>query len=297
MDWMKMPPLAALRAFCAFAESRNLVQAGAALNVSHAAISQQLRALEKHLGVALLDRRGRALQLTAEGEELARALQSGFARIHQAVEDLTSAGQARPLHVTCTPTFAANWLMPRLAQFRDAHPDIDLVIDPTGGLVDPVPGGVDLALRFGQGQWPGLEAEMLVRSGLVVLAAPGLVPGDRAAAPEELLHYPWIEELGTTEATQWLALRGIGGARVRTRIALPGNLLLDGARDGQGIAVTVRVFAEPDLQAGRLVELFSDDSGKGYHIVTHPSPLRRPARAFIRWLKQQDPAPAAITKG
>ncbi len=283
-----MPPLAALRAFSAFADSRNLVDAGAALNVSHAAVSQQLRLLEKHMGLKLLDRRGRAMQLTAEGEELARALQTGFARISQAVEDLTSAREARPLHVTCTPTFAANWLMPRLAQFRTAQPDIDLVIDPTGGLVDPTPGGVDLGLRFGTGGWPGVESEMLVRSGLVILAAPDLVPGNRVTAPEDLLSYPWIEELGTTEATQWLRKRGIDDAKIRTRIALPGNLLLDGARDGQGIAVTVRVFAEPDLQAGRLVELFCEEEGTGYHIVTHPSPLRRPARAFIRWLKQQD---------
>ena len=136
MDWLSLPPMAALRAFAAFSETGNVVQAGAALNVSHAAISQQLRALEAHLGAALLDRSGRALALTAEGAHLARALQLGFGAIQTAVQEISTASAARPLHVTCTPMFATHWLMPRLPGFQAEHPGIELVLDPSGRVVE-----------------------------------------------------------------------------------------------------------------------------------------------------------------
>lgn len=286
MDWLRMPPLAALRAFAAFAETGNVAAAGRALNVSHAAISQQLRALEGHLGAVLLDRSGRGLALTAEGRHLARALELGFGAIGAAVEELSRDSAARPLQVTLTPTFAVHWLMPRLASFRDAHPGIDLVLDPRGDLSDPAPGAVDLAIRYGRGDWPGLEAELLLPAPLSVVAAPGLLKGRSVTCPEDLLDLPWLEELGTTEASKWLHDNGVEG-RVHTAMTLPGNLLLDAVREGQGVAVVVRPFTEPDLKAGRLAELFASDSGRGYYIVTRPGVLRPPAKAFATWLRRQ----------
>ena len=286
MDWLRMPPLAALRAFAAFAETGNVAAAGRALNVSHAAISQQLRALEGHLGAVLLDRSGRGLALNAEGQHLARALELGFGAIGAAVEELSRDSAARPLQVTLTPTFAVHWLMPRLASFRAAHPEIDLVLDPRGDLADPAPGGVDVAIRFGKGDWPGLAAELLLPAPMSVVAAPGLLDGRSVTCPEDLLGLPWLEELGTTEASKWLREHGVDG-RVRTRLTLPGNLLLDAVREGQGVAVAVRPFIEADLTAGRLAELFTSDGGRGYHIVTRPGVLRPPAKAFAAWLKRQ----------
>ena len=158
MDWLKFPPLASLRAFAAFTEKRNVVQAGEALNVSHAAISQQLCALETFLGVALLDRSGKSLTLTADGEHLARAVQLGFGAISSAVSDLVQSGSDRPVHVSLTSSFAASWLMPRLPAFRSEHPDIDLVLDPSPELVELRPGGVDVAIRYGAGGWPGVQS-------------------------------------------------------------------------------------------------------------------------------------------
>ncbi|KIC11929.1 LysR family transcriptional regulator [Leisingera sp. ANG-M1] len=286
MDWLNMPPMAALRAFAAFAESGNVVQAGAALNVSHAAISQQLRALEAHLGVALLDRRGRALELTSDGAHLARALQLGFGAIQAAVQEISQAGAARPLHVTCTPMFAAHWLMPRLPGFQAEHPDIEMVLDPSGGIVELKPGGVDIALRYGDGNWPGLAAEMLLASPVAVIAAPGLLDGRRVSAPEDLLDLPWLEELGTTEATHWLRAHGVQEALRGPRTRMPGNLLMQAVRAGQGVAVSVRCFVEEDLAAGRLVELFTEADGRGYHIATRQGVLRPEARSFATWLRR-----------
>ncbi|MEP1330149.1 LysR family transcriptional regulator [Pseudophaeobacter sp.] len=287
MDWLTLPPLAALRAFAAFAEHGNVSKAGAALNVSHAAISQQLRSLEEQLGAVLVDRSARALSLTSDGQHLAQALLLGFGAIQTAVSDIGTRGAVRPLHISCTPMFAANWLMPRLAEFRARNPEIDLVLDPSGELVQLSPGGIDIALRYGDGSWPGLEAEILLASPMVVVAAPDLLQGQQVCAPEDLLDFPWLEELGTTEAAHWLRSRGVADAIRGSRIKLPGNLLMQAVREGQGVAVGVRDFVSEDIDAGRLLELFVENQGRGYHIVTRPGVQRTQARQFIAWLRRQ----------
>ncbi|WP_281973104.1 LysR family transcriptional regulator [Ruegeria faecimaris] len=287
MNWMDMPPLAALRAFSAFAETGNVVQAGASLNVSHAAISQQLRALEKHLDLALLDRSGKSMTLTAEGKVLARALYLGFGAIGAAVTDLKRTTEDRPVHVSLTASFAASWLMPRLPAFQAEHPGIHLALDPSPRLVDLRPGGVDLAIRYGAGDWPDVTAELLLQSPIVIVAAPSLLTGRAPVTPKALSRLPWLEEFGTTEATQWLARHGVDHSPGAGRIALPGNLLLEGVRAGQGVTATVRHFVEADIIAGRLVELFREPDGRGYHIVTGNMPLRPGVKIFIRWLRRQ----------
>jgi len=287
MDWRKLPPLSALRAFAAFSQTGNVTLAGSALNVSHAAISQQLRALETHLGVTLLDRSSRALSLTVEGNQLARALDLGFGAIGAAVQELKAADAHRPLHISCTSTFAASWLMPRLPDFRDKHPEINLMLDPSPELVSFKPGGVDLAIRYGEGGWPGLEVELLLASPMVIVAAPGLLPATGQVTPADLANYPWLEELGTTESTAWLETYGVQMSDEVSRVQVPGNLLLDGVRSGQGVVVTVRFFVEEDLRSGRLVELFCEESNNGYHIVTRPGVLRPTARKFVQWLRRQ----------
>ncbi len=287
MDWLRMPSLASLRAFHAFAETGNVVQAGVLLNVSHAAISQQLRALEKHLAAALLDRSGKSMTLTPAGEKLARALQLGFGAIGDAVADLMHLAEDRPVHISLTASFAASWLMPRLPAFQLDHPDIPLVLDPSPDLVSLRPGGVDVAIRYGDGNWPGLESELLLQSPIVIVAAPSLLRGRLSMTPDELSQLPWLEELGTTEATSWLARQGVEHGPRAGRIVLPGNLVLEGLRAGQGVTVTARHFVEPDIKTGRLVELFCEPGERGYHIVTGDMPLRPAVKVFVGWLRRQ----------
>ena len=208
MNWRDLPPLASLRAFSAFSQSGSVKLAGVALNVSHAAISQHLRALEAHLGLSLVDRSGRALSLTQEGDQLARALDLGFGAIGAAVQDLKGADADRPLHISCTSSFAASWLMPRLPGFRALHPEINLMLDPSPELVILKPGGIDLAIRYGRGDWPGLEVETLLASPMVIVAAPGLLKTKGKITPVELANYPWLDELGTTESTNWAEAYG-----------------------------------------------------------------------------------------
>ena len=284
MDWRSLPSLSALRAFSAFAECGSVAQAGRALSVSHAAISQQLRALEARLDLSLVDRSGPRPQLTPEGQQLAKALQEGFGTIAEAIAALSSEGDARPLQISTTPGFAVAWLMPRLPAFREAHPETGLSIDPSSSVVSLVPGGVEVALRYGDGSWPGLDARLLVRSPLAVVAAPELVGTRRYETPACLRGLPLLKELGTSEASDWFTRNGIVGDRAQGVTVLPGNLMIEAARRGQGVAVTARVSVQEDIVAGRLRLLFEDSAEKGYYTVTRPGVMRPALRAFITWL-------------
>lgn len=277
MDWTSLPPLPALRAFAAYAETGSVQRAGAALNVSHAAISQQIRNLESHLGLGLLDRSRRSMALTEEGARLAQALSDGFGRIAQELSALTGAEAERPLMITTTPSFASSWLMPRLARFREAHPEISLMIDPSAKVAPLEPGGVDLALRYGSGQWPGLEAELLVESPIALVGSPRLVGEREITDPSDLTEYHWLQELGTNEASEWFSQFGIDRDARRGISSLPGNLMLEAARQGHGIAITARVFADDDIAAGTPAAFVRGHTQKG--LLSGDPPRRHAASA------------------
>lgn len=286
--WSDLPPLAALRAFTAFAQNKNLVAAGEALGVSHAAVSQQLRLLEQHLNLPLVDRSGRALALTPQGETLANATVMGFEKMAAVCRDLKGVVADRPLHVTTSPTFAASWLMPNLPDFRAQNPEIDILIDPTPSLKDPTLGGVDLAVRYGSGPWDGLENTLWMPSAVVVVGSPRLLKGCENPSPEDMRALPWLEELGHTEGSDWLRNHGVHKEITGGKVQVPGNLLLQGALDGQGLAVTVDVFVSAEVAAGRLVVVSKQSrSGTGYHLVTLPGVHRPPLRKFLAWLKRR----------
>ncbi|WP_432817194.1 LysR family transcriptional regulator [Sulfitobacter sp. JB4-11] len=289
MDWRDLPPLSALRAFAAFAEEGGVVAAGDALGVSHAAISQQLRSLETHLDLVLLDRSGRALSLTPDGRQLAEAARAGFGGMIHTAQVLTGARAAQPLHISLTPTFAASWLMPRLPRFREKFGNVDLMLNPTPKLADLGPDGVDLAIRHGTCDWPGLDCEMLVQSPIVVVAAPALVGAEGPPPkPADLARLPWLEELGRSEADGWLEQQGVRREAGFGMTQLPGNLLLEGARSGQGVAVTVRCFVEDDIAAGRLRVIAVEEArGAGYYLVKRPGVMRPALKSFVQWLRRE----------
>jgi len=285
-----LPPLAALRAFEAAARHLNFSAAGRELNVTHVAVGQQVRRLEEHLGAALMVRNGRRLELTPDGSWLAGRLIDSFDGIREALSGFRAAAEHRPLKVTLTPLFAANWLMPRLAEFRAEHPEIELMLNPSPERVDLRREDYDLAIRFGSGDWPGVEAEPFIPSGFVVVAAPKLVEGVTIARPEDLARLPWVLQHGTDEFDVWLAAHDVRVTGKHDVTHLPGYMLLAAARDGQGIALTSRVLVEDDLKTGRLVGLFADDGyggmRAGYYLVRRPGPMRKAVSDFVRWLKR-----------
>jgi len=288
MNLRDLPPLAALRAFAALAETRSVSAAGALLNVSHAAVSQQIRALEAHLGLKLVTRDGRGIALTPQGAQLGDTVREAFQAIGRQIDEMTGADADRPVQVTTTPTFAASWLMPRMGDFRIKHPEIDLLLNPTADVVELAPGGIDLAIRFGAGAWPGYDARLLVRTPFVVAAAVSLIGATQIDSPADLLQFPWLQEIGTEDSAEWLARHGVTGTRVKGMTRVPGNLLLEGIRSGQGVAATTRAAIEADVAQGRVRVLFEEDTPhSGYYIVTRPGPLRPAAKTFATWLRRQ----------
>jgi len=291
MDWRTLPPLAALRAFAALAQEGSFARAGSVLNVSHAAVSQQVRALEDRLGTPLVQRQGRGSVLTPAGLQLAATLETAFLAIRRAVDEITGADAARPLQVSMTPSFAVSWLMPRISEFRHRHPEIELMLNPTPELVDLAPGGIDVAIRFGGGNWTGLQSELLLSTNFVMVAARSLIGSRTISDPHQILDLPWLQELGTNEMSNWLRQRGVLAPKTGNITHLPGPLLLEALRSGEGVTATSMTFVERDVAEGRLVVLFEDlRPDAGYYIVTRPGVMRPPLKAFVGWLRRHAPA-------
>ena len=285
-NWRSLPSLSALRAFTAFAEQPTLERAGAAIGVTHAAISQQIRGLERELGLRLAERAGRSLVPTAEGRLLAQALAEGFGRIEAAIATLKEADGSRPLRVSTTPTFAGSWLVPRLPDFNASHPGIALAIDATPDL-RRLPEDADVAVRYGHGAWHGVESRCLLQTPIVVVAAPSILPPDRAPALEAAEGLPWLQEIGTNETSALFASRGLMRQKSAGITSMPGNLVLDAARNGQGMAVVTRAFVEADIDAGRLVVLHENREREGYFLVVPTGPQRESVRFFCDWVLRQ----------
>lgn len=291
MEWSGLPPLSMLRAFEAAARLGGFSAAGRELNVTHAAISQHVRALEERLGAELMRRQGRRVTLTEDGRLLADGLSAGLATIKMSLEAFEARNRARPVVVTLTPAFASGWLTPRLGAFRRAHPEIELVLDPTARLVDFGAAEVDLGVRFGNGDWEGLDSRRLLASTMVIVAAPSLLAelGRPVETPADLRDLPWIQEVGVDEWPVWLRNNGVPVEAGAMTAHLPGYMALDALREGQGVGMTAKVIVEKDLAAGRLHALFETGSEPeiGYYLVRRPGPMRPGVQTLHDWLVAQ----------
>jgi LysR family glycine cleavage system transcriptional activator len=284
MDWLKLPPLNSLRAFSVVAENSSYTLAADRLNVTHAAVSQQVKALENRLGVVLVTRTGRGIELTNEGALLARDLDIGFATIGRGVERLSEGAENRPVQVTMSPAFAVEWLMPRIMEFQYNNPDITLMLNPTSEVVELKPGGIDVAIRYRDRRRPHPNVEPVLISDMIVIGTPSLVGGRDLRDPASLTGLPWLQELGTNEAAEWFTYHGVVPEQPLTVNHMPGNLIMDAVRRGDGITYTARAFFRDDLEVGKVVELFSEPSFGVYYVETLPRPMRPAVRTFLDWL-------------
>ena len=287
MSWADLPSLNSLRAFASVAEAGSYSRAGADLNVSHAAVCQQVKALEARLGVALLVREGRGLRLTDEGAALARQVAQGLATIREGVEALTKADAGRPIQVTMSPAFAVSWLMPRIMDFQHRHPEMTLMLSPTAQIIELRPGGIDLAIRYGNGRWRDMKVTPLLLPDMVVVGSRELLGRRKVTDLAVLAKLPWLQELGTNEVAQWMARHGIVPRQPPMITHMPGNLIMEAVRRGDGLTYTARCFVEREIQSGKLVVLSSERNAGGYYIVMRPGVPRPPVRAFVKWLKLQ----------
>ena len=288
MDWRDIPSLPALRAFEVAARLGSYSAAAAELNVTHAAVAQHVRALEKDFGTALMRREGRGMAPTAAGARLAQHLSDGFGTIGAGVRALRQDRGDRPLAVTTTFSFAEGWLMPRLPKFWAAHPDIVLSITPSTRVVDLVRDGYDLALRYGAGDWAGHTAELLVESDNIVVGPPAH-SARRTRHIADLADLPWLFETHFTEYRAWAAREGLPMDGLTLRELDTINLVLSVLRAGGGIAVVGRAVVQDDLRRGALALLYESTRAAppGYHIVTHRGVPHPHAATFRRWLRAE----------
>lgn len=288
IDWKRMPPLTALRAFAATAREGGFSAAARRLNVTHAAVQQQVRSLESDLGVALVWRDGRQLHLTPEGERFAVALGDGFSMIQTAVEALRAQHGERPLTVTLPPAFASEWLMPRLARFWKRHPEIALSLLPEPRTIDLREIGANLGIRFGIGRWPGVISEFLTAAPQVVVAAPELLGGRTKLSLREMSMLPWVREGDWPEQMQLLESIGLKPAALKFVDFPNEELALAAAREGIGLHLETEALIGEDLKLGWLVKIHElSDESLGYYLVRPPGPVSAAARTFIDWLKAE----------
>ncbi len=300
MDWSALPPLSSLKAFEAAARHLSFSVAGRELNVTHAAVAQQVRRLEEWLASDLIYREGRGLALTEQGQLLSARLTQGFETLAEGLEELSRREEARAVKISMTPSFAGSWMMGRLGAFRSAHPEIELMLSPSPHLVDLKRDGFDLAIRFGRGDWPGLVVDPFLPSRFRIVAAPELLGGKRLENPADLAKLPWINELGLDELGTWLQSRGLEGIKAEQGVLhLPGHMVQQAVREGQGVACTAGVFVEEDIREGRLVSLFDNDEDEetGYFLVRRTGPLRGALKTVVGWLKAEARADAARRPG
>ncbi|QXH48757.1 LysR family transcriptional regulator [Pseudomonas xanthosomatis] len=286
-------PLLALRAFSETTRLGSLKAAAERMGVTPGAISQQIRLLEDRLGVTLLTRSRYGVQLTEAGSSLYPGLSRGFGQIESALLDLQALTRSNTLTISTQPSFASSWLVPRLPDFNAQYPQIDVRVQSTAELVDLLRDPVDIALRHGLGDYPGVESIPLLAPVLLPVASPGLLAGGPALdEPKDCLHYPLLQDADRADWSLWLKAHGVEpDSRSRRGPSFDEDLLLlRAAASGQGIALVQAQHAEEDLASGRLVVALDRPwpSRFAYYLVARKENLERPhLQAFVGWIRGQ----------
>lgn len=292
---MKLPPLAPLRAFEAAGRHLSFTRAAAELHVTQGAISQQVKQLEEQLGFALFRRLPRKLELTDKGRALHDVVGSALRQISDKVETLQAPEGNRPVTVSVVPSFAVKWLIPRLTQFRRSHPDMAIRVDADHRRVDLRASEVDLGVRFTGRSFPDLHVVELFRDRVFPVCSPDLVRDGRAPRrPEDLRHAVLLHDNAAmwdqseSDWEYWIKAVGLDGVEARSGPGFTqGDMVLQAAILGDGVALTRSSLAELDLASGRLVKPLdiSIPCPWAHYVVCLEEALNRPNVAiFYEWL-------------
>lgn len=306
MGMRSIAHLNALRAFEASARHQSFSLAAQELNVTPAAVGQLVRTLEDWLGSPLFVRStsGRARLVTTEvAEQALPDIRAGLERLAVGLERLRSGSAGGVLTVTVSPAFAAKWLLPRIERFQAAWPETDLRLDTSLKPVDFVAQRIDVGVRYGRGQWPGLAAEKLMDEEVYPVCAPALLATATLQAPGDLRGQVLIHDQSVDTSTgfaswqAWLRHAGVQGVPTDRGLRINNSAaVLQAAIDGQGVALARSVMAHDDLAAGRLVRLFPQvrlDSALAYYVVYRPECIAQPkVAAFRDWLLREAHGPA-----
>jgi len=291
----RLPPLNSLRAFDAVARHMSFQKAAAELFVTPAALSYQIRQLEDHLGLKLFHRLNRAIKLTDQGRLIAPGLRDGFGRLSDTMKQLNRKRDGNILVISAGPAFTAKWLAPRLYRYMSLHPEVDTRISASLKLVDLATDDVDIAIRFGSGNYPGCQSLKFADEFVTPLCSPSLMSGKfPLKQPEDLINHTLIHdnthmgvfELGNWQ--DWLNMAGVKGVDLERGLRFNvADHAQDAAVAGGGVVLGRKVLAQGDLESGRLVAPFDleIEAEFAFYVVTHKSRSDCPViGGFVDWL-------------
>jgi LysR family transcriptional regulator, glycine cleavage system transcriptional activator len=285
----RLPPLNALRVFDAAARHLNFTKAADELFVTQAAVSHQIKSLEGFLGLKLFRRCNRSLLLTEEGQSYYIDIKDIFTSINEATRKLQARSAKGPLTVSLPPSFAIQWLVPRLSGFNAAYPGIDVRIQAVDREEDKLADDVDVAIFYGRGNWTGLCTERLYAEFLLPVCAPSLLMGEHGLkVPADLTDHTLLHD---TSRRDWMAYtRQLGVPQINVQqgpIFSHSAMVVQAAVHGQGIALVNNVMAQSEIEAGRLVRPFNDVlvSKNAFYLVCHDSQAEvGKIAAFRQWI-------------
>ncbi len=292
----RLPSLTALRAFEAAARHLSFVRAAAELHVTPAAISQQVRGLEEHLGLPLFRRRARGLVLTDAGASYLPGVSEGFDRLAHATEHLQGADLKGRLSISVLPSFGVAWLAQRLPDFWSRYPEIDLHVDASPDLIDFADGAYDLAVRYGHGRYPGLRATLLMTENVYPVCSPTLLHGPNALRrPRDLRHHTLLHDFGDRHDEPGLSwrswLRELGVPAIDPTAGpkfADSTAMLRTVETGAGVMIGRSALVDDLLLSGRLVRPFpvSRPADFAYYMVVPEATADVPKIAAMRdWLR------------
>jgi LysR family glycine cleavage system transcriptional activator len=294
----RLPSLNALRAFEAAGRHLSFSKAAEELHVTPAAVGHQVKVLEQDLGAVLFDRLNRALQLTPAGQSLLPGVSDVFYRLTETVETFRRRDANRPLTVSMPPSFGASWVIPRLERFRARHPDIDIRLDADNRVVDLIHDDVDVGLRYGLGDYPGMRVDSLLSEEVFPVCSPRLLQGEHPLRGLEdlrwhtLLHVDgYAQDDYWPDWNMWLRSAGMSDLEVRRGLHFSQTTLaLQAAVGGQGVALGSRVLAGNELAHERLVRPFTHGSRMSFaYYMVCPEALADEPRiaAFREWIIEE----------
>lgn len=293
----RLPPLDTLRVFEAAARLKSFKEAGDELNVTSSAVSHRISALEEELDTVLFVRQVRKIEVTPEGERLAAGVRRALAEIRRAIASIDRRDGAR-LRISAIPSHVTRWLAPRLHRFQRVHPDIEIQIVADLALVDLKQRTIDVALRFGTGNYPEAITEKLMDDAVVLVASPRYVEENGPIeGPEGVLHLTRIidttseNDNSTVNWRSWFRYHKLADTEVSKGIRFNGSVLtLEAAASGLGIAVVRYTLAQDDLRSGRLERLPGCDAPTAwahYALVLPELAEWPPVVAFLGWLREE----------
>ena len=288
---MQLPPLNALRAFQICAQEGSMAAAAAELSVSGSAVSHQIRNLEKYLGLPLVKRNGRQIELTEDGQVLAGGLSEGFSAIADAVDRLHRPADGPSVRIVLPPIFATAWLFPRIERFEALRPETRIVLVDSRERVD-ITARDEIVIDWGtyEDDHDSFAERLSGTEEIFPVCAPGCCPGPGLAGAT-LLHRedPW----NSWNWPGWPAFMkavGLHGTDTVSGPSMTARLLLSAARQGKGVILLNSTIARGDLSTGRLVRPIPQSlaTADGYWIRTRRAVRRKPdVRAFVDWLREE----------